>query len=355
MNINRISKNGEVEKYFKGLVESELFDSTSLDRKKWRWKYADNPFLFDGNLPSWAYYIDNKIVGHLGAIPVELKTGFGKIRAAWAVDFITSPSYQKKGIGRALVEEMSKNFDLILTVGQTDMSYNLFMKMGWKLLGFVPYYIKIWDAEVLIEEKVKNAFFANLIVKPINLFLFFLNYFMKPKCSENINVSQIVSFDKEVGRLWEEIAEFYEIIVPRNFAYLSWKFDAQPNMYYAKFKAVRNGKAVGYIITRTIKGNFSKPEGLIADIIVRPEDLEIIDSLMAAALLHLKKENCSVVRFYINNKIIEKAIKNNGFIKRRPFMRFLISKKIDTLEGIENLASWHLTVGDCDIDRDSTP
>ena len=351
MNISRISKNGEVEKYFNSLLENGLFDSTSLDRKKWRWKYAGNPSLSDGDLPSWACYIDNKIVGHLGAIPVGLKAGSRRIRAAWMVDFITSPLYRKKGMGHALVEDAGKNFDIMLTVGQTDMSYNLFMKMGWKLIGLVPYYIKIWDAGALIEEKVRNHFFANIIAKPINLFLSFLNYFMRLKHSENIDVSQIVSFDKEADLLWKEIAGSYEIIVPRNLAYLSWKFDVQPDMRYAKFKAVRNGKAAGYIITRTVKGNSSKPEGLIVDIIVRPEDSEVIDSLMAAALQHLKKEDCSVARFYINDKIIEKAVKNSGFIKRKPFMRFLISKKIDTLEDIEDLANWHLTAGDCDIDR----
>ena len=135
-------------------------------------------------------------------------------------------------------------------------------------------------------------------------------------------------------------------------AFLKWKYDKQPGMGYIKFRAVENDKLKGYIVMRSISSECGKTrEGLIADIITRPDDRDAIHALIFAALDYLKDEGCSIVRCCLSHKGVQKILTGCGFIKRKPQMRFLINKNIDGLDEIYNLDNWYITAGDCDIDR----
>ena len=83
-------------------------------------------------------------------------------------------------------------------------------------------------------------------------------------------------------------------------------------------------------------------EGLIADIITRPDDRDAIHALIFAALDYLKDEGCSIVRCCLSHKGVQKILTGCGFIKRKPQMRFLINKNINTrfVEIKKRLTRW---------------
>jgi len=350
MNIIRISKKENLENLFQDLIRTNLINCPTLGYKKWCWQYMENPFYLGDELPAWISSLDGKPTGHLGTLPIELKVGSRKIIAAWAVDFMTSSEYRRKGIGRSLVDEANRCLDVFLTVGQTDKAFSLFTKMGWKFLGNIPYYIKILDLKILIKEKIKNLFISNLVVVPVNLFLKVFNYLKRPRKPKGIEIHRIANFNEEADLFWEEIASSYKIIVPRNKAYLGWKYDAQPGMDYVKFRAVRKDKVSGYIIVHCIR-TLGRKEGLITDIISRPKDKDVVRGLVFAALEYLKSEDCSIIRCYINQKDIQGVLGSCGFMKRESRLRFLMNKNSDGLEETYNLDNWYITAGDCDIDR----
>lgn len=350
-NISRILRKDNHIECFQSLQALSLIDYSSRGYERWHWQYMENPFCLTQDPSVWIYNLDGERAGHLGTIPVALKAGSQQITAAWAVDFATLSKYRKRGIGRSLVEEAVKNFDLLLTVGQTDMSFNLFRKMGWEFLGYLPYYIKIFDMKVLIKDKIKNIFILNIVSPLFNLFFAALNFFKKPQKSQGIEVDSIDNFSEDADLFWQEICVGYKITIPRNQAYLNWKYDRQPNMRYVKFCAKRNGRTCGYIILRCVKINLPNPEGIITDIVVNPDDREATEALFFGALRYLKRERCSVVRCYINNKDIQRYLADCGFVRCKPYMRFLISTKRDNFAEITNLDNWFLSAGDCDIDR----
>ena len=331
MSIIRISKTKNMKDYFQDRLAGGLID---LQYEKWVWKYMENPFFLGDDLPVWLCDLEGKAAGYLGTIPVKLKAGPRKINAAWAVDFKVLSEYRKKGQGMLLVREANQYFDAFLAIGGTDMSSNLFTKMGWVCLGKVPYYIKVWDAGM-----------------PMNLFFRIYNCLKKPIQPKGIEARRMGDFEDEADIFWKEIEDFYKIAVPRDKAYLNWKYDKQPGLDYVKFRAVRDNKLCGYIVTRVVKSGHSKTDGLIVDIIVRPDDKDAIRALVFAALEYLKSEDCSMARFCINNKEIERVIASCGFIRRRPRMRFFVKKNIEGLEEIYDMNSWHITAGDSDTDR----
>ena len=308
MNIARASKAEDAKSHFQ-----KCFMGTSP--QKWSWKYEANPFFLRQGIPAWIAVSDGKTVGHFGAIPVKLKVASSRINAAWAVDFVILPDYRRKGLGMSLVEEANRHFDAFLAIGGTHMSSSLFVKMGWVFLGRAPYYIKILDIGIPI----------------VNPFIKFYNYLTRPRQPKGIKVDIIENFSEEADLFWKEIENFYRIVVPRDKAYLNWKYGSQPGMNYIKFRCVRAGRICGYIVTRILKSKSDNTEGLIADIIARPDDKDAIRGLIFAALRYLKSKNCSVARCCVNNKDIQRILGEFGFIRRKPQMSFLVKKNLDGL------------------------
>lgn len=352
MNIVRLSSREEdLQKYFKGYVTSRLLKDSASNRQKWHWQYLENPSCLPKNPPVWVCTIQDRMAGHLGAIPVEVKVGSTKIRAAWAVDFFTAPEFRGKGIGKALTEESSKCFDAFLSVGNTDMSFGLFKKLGWKPLGDVPYYVKIWSWEAPIRKRIRNQTLAGLLASAADFLFKIYNARVKSGRTEGVGIERIEKFDEEADKLWAAVEPFYQAVVTRNRAYLVWKYEKQPGMNYIKFRALRGQQLFGYIVVRVVKSREHHSEGLIVDWVARPDDQDVLNALFAAALDYLKNEGCSLARCYATDKRIRKILVAAGFIKREPEMRFMIYKKSGELGEAERRDNWFITAGDSDMDR----
>lgn len=351
MDIIRIVKEDGLNKYFEEITKAGLVSYSALGFKKYYWQYKENPFYLTQSPSIWLYSLDGKTVGHLGAIPVELKAGSTKILAAWAVDFAILPAYRRKGIGMSLISEANKNFAVFLAIGATGMSLGLFRKMGWQLLGDLPHYIKILNLKNLMKEKIKNKFMLNLMFLPASILFNCFGLLAAKKKPKDIDVYKLDSFSEEADFFWKKIADSYKIIVPRNKAYLNWKYDRQPDMRYVKFRALRNGNLCGYIVVRCIKKEADHPEGLITDIIACPADKAAVQALVFTALEYLKSEGCSIVCGYASDNNIQKVFKIYGFVRRKSYFRFLINKNLSDLAEADSLNNWHITAGDSDIDR----
>ncbi|GEM_PF-2156013 len=352
MNTARISgKQDDLQKYFNGYVTSRLLKDPSLGREKWHWQYLENPFCPPENPAVWVCSIEGKMAGHLGTLPVEVKVGSKKVHAAWAVDFFTAPEFRGKGIGKSLTEESAKAFDLFLSVGNTDMSFGLFKKLGWKPLGDVPYYVKFWSWEAPLRKRIRNQAATAFLLAIFNGASGIYNALMHPKKSAEIRTERIETFDQEADELWAEVESFYTVVVIRSRAYLSWKYEKQPGMNYIKFRALRGRQLCGYIVVRAVKTGENPAEGLIADLIVRPNDTEAAHALLDAGLDYLRKEGCQLARCYATDKRIRKILAAAGFIKRQPVMRFMAYQKGGDLDAADQQDNWFIMAGDSDIDR----
>lgn len=331
-NIIRVSRSQNHSRIFEDLNSSGLIDYSSGGYARWRWQYLENP-LSIGEPAEWIYRIEEKTVGHIGAIPVRLKAGGRELNAGWIVDMATLPGYRKKGIGKALIEEALKNFDIILGVGQTDMSFKMLQKVGWSFLGSLGSFLRVSDAGALL-----NPFFA------------VFNFFSKPKPSRHVSVGRIDAFDENTDILWMEIAASYKAIVRRDSGYLNWRYCRHPDIEYVKFRAECRGRLRGYIILCCLKKGRPKPEGIIADIIALPQERFVIETLLSAALEYFKKESCALVRCHFSGGGFSAILRRCGFITRKPFLRFSISAR----RGVhveDNLRDWFLSAGDSDINR----
>src|SRR3954466_7517572 len=66
------------------------------DPEFWKWHFLDHPNSPPGDLPVWLAWRDNKIIGHLGTIPVDLNVRGENHPASWIIDIIIDPNFRRR-------------------------------------------------------------------------------------------------------------------------------------------------------------------------------------------------------------------------------------------------------------------
>src|SRR5215813_5071690 len=81
------------------------------------WYFLQNPNLDAGCPPVWIVKSEQKIVGQVATIPVELKAGAKVTKAVWILEFILLPEFRGQGLGKRLVQEAGKTYPTMITLG----------------------------------------------------------------------------------------------------------------------------------------------------------------------------------------------------------------------------------------------
>jgi len=130
---------------------SNTFNYEKSISNNYMWKYRNG----HNNCVPIALIINNKICGHAGLIPTDLKLNGVKKQAIWFTDLYIEKKYRAMGFGKRLTNEWMKICPLKITICN-DSSLNLFKKLNWKY---------------------NNNFKRNIkILNYINLFPFFKNF-----------------------------------------------------------------------------------------------------------------------------------------------------------------------------------
>ena len=74
----------------------------------------------------------NKVVGHLGFLPVKIRLNESIISANWYIDLIIHPSFQGKGLGSILVKE-GQNFSKIQIAFANEAALKVYQKLNWTI------------------------------------------------------------------------------------------------------------------------------------------------------------------------------------------------------------------------------
>jgi len=100
------------------------FEKSVLENYKWRYRIGHN------NCEPIVLIVNNKICGHAGLIPTDIKLNNIKEKAIWFTDLFIESNYRSKGYGKLLTEEWMKICPLQITMCNND-SLNLFKKLCW--------------------------------------------------------------------------------------------------------------------------------------------------------------------------------------------------------------------------------
>ncbi|MFW9975141.1 MAG: GNAT family N-acetyltransferase [Candidatus Thorarchaeota archaeon] len=229
-----------------------LEDRRSLEY--WRWEYESNPTglrticIAEGK--------DGTLAGHYALMPLRMKVGTREFSGAQSVDTFTHHEYRRLGIFVTLanaVYEMAAQKGVSVFYGfPSDSSYPGFVeKLDWIRVTTIDKMNKA----LTLPSIAMSAFgtirkhgprpFASLLYKLV------LGWKKRRKLRSDkpgLVVKRIKRFDKDVDKLWENIATQDEIRVVKDSTYLNWRYVKKPENTYMIFRVHVNQSILGYLV-----------------------------------------------------------------------------------------------------------
>ena len=164
-------------------------------------------------------------------------------------------------------------------------------------------------------------------------------------------VHQVESFDERIDRLWEEASRSFGFIPERNADFLNWRYCDPRAGRFTALLAEGGGRALGYAVLQVSHGR-----GYLADLLVLPERLDVLDSLLAEATGYFEEAGVPIVVAWSPTRhSYNSVLHRHGFLVRptrtRKFAYVTLHRRME--EALSFLqdpqARLHFTAGDVDV------
>ncbi len=313
-------------------------ESAELSKRKWNWKFEDNP-----NNPKEGYFIrvleyKGKIAGFIAGISTRLLIK-GKIyQMPWLIDLMTHPKY--RGRGFLLIKKALEDNSLIVGF-PNETAYLLWKKMygAEPHLSFIPLMKRPLNLNKIMF--IKNKLIIRLLCRPLFEFIF------NPKKCPDITITQIPSFDTRIDEFFNQISKNFNAISIRDMRHLNWRFVNCPDVQYTIFLSEKEKDISGYIVLRVHQNT-----GYIVDFLAKKEGFE---SLLWQAIRYFREQKVnSICCLEPKDAFYLKTLKKCGFFTRKQYSVYrFIGRSILSdipMEFLREPKNWFLTLGDSDLD-----
>jgi len=325
--------------------------SRPFELHEWKWQFQ-GAFAEEGYI--WVADHQGTLAGQYATVPIRMQIANQNIKGALSLDTMTHSDFRKQGIFVTLAKEVYNQLgskDVKLVYGfPNENSFRGFIKhLDFVVLENLPALTRPLNISEILRSKIRNGVVARLVGTPVQTVFDVL--FKRKIGSRDIKIEQKPEFPKEVDQLFRELSPEFPNLVIRDYSYLKWRYDQNPQHNYDNFFGYRSGKLAGFCVcSRTERKGITI--GLIVDLFASPSDEELIASLVKTAIQRFSKQKMMLVSCMLTKESPFKKILNKlGFIfpiKRFPF---IIRRNTDDLD-INNLITprnWHITYGDGDF------
>lgn len=320
---------------------------------RWRWMFLESAKRLGVEPMVWLYRAKSGIVGHQGAIPVQLKVGSEELTTGWFVETMVLESHRGKAVGPMLVKKALEDLPLNLSLGQTEQMRELQFALGWKQVAPLDIWMYVLNAQRVLHGK-KNA-----LVRPLAAAMLKTHQFFRGLVSggrREFNVAQIERFERQHDELWRQASRDIPCAVVRDASYLNWKYVDQPGQNFVRLEVRRDGEAAAVVVLqiREPDEDYLYRRGFLADLVVSPFDAAAVDAALRAARDEARARQADALIFPCIDSQLNRKLKRHGFLNRQPTRYFLIAAT-DAEKGVARqmqlAENWRITMGDSDIDR----
>jgi GNAT superfamily N-acetyltransferase len=283
---------------------------------------------------------DGKIVGCVGSVPAPLTLSRLPIKGAWQQDSVVSSTMRGKGLGKKLVEEAAKGWDLVMAKGTSEAMYRLRKSAGYRDVPKSDYLVRVERPRIHKGELRKSA-------AVIGLFLW-QKVLAAPTARDKIKGKWVQSFDKSFDRLAERMSNQPLLRLCKAEDYLNWRYVACPGRKYQIFRA--GGEEVRGAIVLNVTGT-KRDEGWFVDVMCQPGDEECAYALISEGLRYFRKGDISRVYAFATLPAAREWFRRFGFAPTGLSPRFtykVCGKGVDP--GALNDCYWDFWHGDGDVE-----
>jgi GNAT superfamily N-acetyltransferase len=339
---------------------------------RWTWQFVDNPFggQQGDEVPVWIALDGDRVVGQIAVQNTLVEVGGQTLQAGWAVDIMILRSYRGTGLGHRLHDAVANDVDILLALTMAHGSRRLAERHGCVTLGEVPQltrWVRLDAASVRrylllrtanhrwphVAAKVSCNVFQFHRVFPLlaNPVLKLRDVVKRSRRGEGgTTVIEVDRFGPDIDELWERTRGDYPVIFPRDARFLNWRFVDCPELRYRLFVAMRNGRAVGYVVLRRAEP-VELPQGIIVDLYASRRDVQTLDDLVRHSLAFFGDDvpsvDCgtSVAEF-------EEVLRTHGFFRTRAYRPTCVCRDSALRDRLAQLRNdWFFSKGDHDWDQ----
>jgi len=345
------------------LEEKFMKDVTSL----WEERFPDDylpqrRILFDwlttGN-PSTLknrYFLlleQRKVIGMHGHMPLRFHVNGREVMGYLAHDDLLSMDYRGKGLGKVLLEGVTKQAsEFSGALWFNEPNYKLYKKSGWMDVPKFYAYFKMFDPSPLIKRKFKNKIVRKLVLLGGKVLLRALEICRNVNLNDVVDIFQVERFNDEFDKFFEKISTHFGFIVARGEKYLNWKFVDKPFNNYRIFAAADKTKQLfGYIVLK-IERSEGEVRGKIVDILANPEKPEVFGALIQKGIQEFVRVRANYIEIVCTYPPFAKWLRKMGFIRKPSPLWFMVKnwEGLFDREFIGDIKNWYLTLGDADGD-----
>ncbi len=301
----------------------EEVNNRKMALEYWRWRYSKSPF---GKGIIKLVFADGKLIGHYAVTPMDILFNNKPLRAVFSLHTMTHPDFQKQGIFTFLAEEVykkcqSEGFSFVYGFPNENSYHGFKNKLGWTGFGKMNSLEKHLDAETNSSSKAEN-------------------------------IHEIDGFDYRVNVLWDKVKAGYRVIVPRTKDYLNWRFAEHPTIEYPKYIITSaDSELSGYMVLKVYRDG-NRVKGHIVDML-SVDDEHTVKSLLNTAYDYFTERKIGNLSCWMpENCFCARILKEEGFISKEFDVSFGVRtfKKVEkSLNSVEQLDNWHLTMSDVDV------
>jgi GNAT superfamily N-acetyltransferase len=329
---------------------SEVFgqELTESSRKRWRWQYLENPHVGSDGPEIWVAREGATLLGQYASMPVLLWWGGREVRGSWGMDVFLRPEARGRGVGAQLFGAWGDFVDVALGLGLTPSSLGLFRKLRYADVGPVPFYQKVLDVSAVTRRRLGPL--LGPLAAPLIGAALSLRQREQSSAGADVRVVSITGFSSAYDTLWEHARGSFAMCVRRDAAYLNWKYVACPHVRYDLWEAQRAGQLCGYAVSRTAEHQGSTL-GWILDVFANATDEGAQDALLGSVLAAFRARGVTRVQAFASSAALGSALRRRGFMRGPSPMQFCVRSRVPDGGALQDVARWHVTFGDSDMDR----
>lgn len=321
---------------------------------RWRWLFVESAQRLGVEPKVWLYREVDRVVGHHGAIPVQLGVGSEVFDSAWFADTMVLESHRSSATGARLVIESNEAFDVGLSLGQTAQMRKIALRLGWVQVAPLQIFVLLLQPGRVLRDKL-NPLMARIMGAGLNIRQF-VKRLLAGRGAPRLDVRRLDRFDARHDRLWDAVKGEYPCAVTRDASYLNWKYVTQPGQEFVRLEFTRQGElaAVAVLAIDDPGAIFHYRRAIVVDLIVAPLDSGLVLAVLGALREHCASLDVDAIFFHVISEKLEASLRRYGFMQRKPTRFLLVNPQRTSVETSQRLASasnWLITMGDSDIDR----
>jgi GNAT superfamily N-acetyltransferase len=335
-------------------VKAEVYGTApSEEPGYYRWKFFLNPHRGEA-VPFWLLRDHGRLLGGIGALPVRMMIFGREQRGEFACEMFIEKAQQRSGLGTVLMDAYIADSPLPLMMNTSPSLRRFLVKRGFfDLTDQIHFSLRPQRPGALMSAGRGGKWVrrAGWLVGPVaGAIIEARAAALRRRPDPGVAVEEVEAFGEWAEEVWRSAAADYPVVVIRDLAYLRWKYEQHPRWSYRILRAVRGGRAVGYLTFR-VHSKESNPMVIVQEIFAPREESGARLALLEHVRFAARKVGAIALKALASDPALTADLRRAGYIQHRtsPGMLYPRQPGFDRPD-LQDIHTWYLTGGDSDID-----